>query len=57
MALTNGRFPGILAFMKNALTLALTAVFALAALSGCCTAKKKCCATKTSCCATKGLSK
>jgi hypothetical protein len=43
--------------MKNALTLALTVVFALGALSGCCSAKKKCCPTKKSCCATTGLAK
>ena len=42
--------------MKNTLTLALTAIFALAALSGCCTTKKKCPA-KPSCCATSGLAK
>jgi hypothetical protein len=41
--------------MKKALTIAMTAVFALAALSGCASAKKKCGAG--SCCATKGYSK
>jgi hypothetical protein len=41
--------------MKKALTLAMTAVFALAVFSGCASAKKKC-PTTGSCCPT-GLSK
>lgn len=41
--------------MRNALTLAMAAIFCLAALSGCATAKKKgCCPTTGSCCPTSG---
>jgi len=42
--------------MKKALTIAMTAVFALAAFSGCASTKKKC-ETSGSCCATKGYAK
>lgn len=43
--------------MKNALTIALTAIFSLAALSGCCTAKKKACPAPATSCCTSGMAK